>query len=170
MFAFILVLSSLYVSSFAMHASCSMTLTVKNTTPSQLNATLVEMVQSRREFDASTCAYADQKAEFCGYKVISVTADLDHFQHETPEKHYVDDISFQNFKQQGSDVVVSAGSKSEPNSYYDYDTNFCNIFNLFRNGNVSKLNYEMEFKLDECEFHPDTSNGYDAAYDQCNTY
>ena len=55
------------------------------------------------------------------------------------------------------------------NIYY-IDTNFCNIFNLFRNGNVSSLNYDIEIKYGTCDFHPDTSKGYGPAYDQCNTY
>ena len=34
--------------------------------------------------------------------------------------HYTDDIEFFDFKTSGSDVVVGAGSRSEPNSFYDY--------------------------------------------------
>jgi len=147
-----------------------MTLTVKSTTTSALNDALVKMVQSRRNYTSATCVYADQGNEFCGYSVVSTSTDFDHFQHETPVHHYVDDIEFWNFKQSGDDVVVDSGSKSEPNSFYDYDTNFCNIFNLFRNGNVSKLNYDLEIKYGNCDFHPDTSKSFDAAYEQCDTY
>merc|ERR1719150_39904 len=125
----------LFVSAFigyvsAMHASCDMTLTVKSVTISALNSSLVKMVESRQGY-SSSCVYASLGNEFCGYSVKSLSPSLDHFQHETPTHHYVDDVKFSEWKQSGNDVVVDAYSKSEPNSYYDYDTNFCNIFNLF---------------------------------------
>mmetsp|Transcript_39308 Transcript_39308/g.62792 ORF Transcript_39308/g.62792 Transcript_39308/m.62792 type:complete len:172 (+) Transcript_39308:123-638(+) len=171
MIAFILLFcGTLIGSGSAQHAYCNMTLTVKSTTISALNASLVKMVQSRQGFTSSTCVYASMQNEFCGYSVVSVSASLDHFQHETPTHHYVDDIEFFDWKQSGSDVVVGAGSRSEPTSLYDYDTNFCNIFNLFRNGNVSKLNFDFDVKYDGCPFHPSTSNGYGPAYTTCNTY
>eukprot|EP00486_Rosalina_sp_Unknown_P007770 CAMPEP_0201580598 /NCGR_PEP_ID=MMETSP0190_2-20130828/51301_1 /ASSEMBLY_ACC=CAM_ASM_000263 /TAXON_ID=37353 /ORGANISM="Rosalina sp." /LENGTH=127 /DNA_ID=CAMNT_0048016999 /DNA_START=215 /DNA_END=598 /DNA_ORIENTATION=+ len=127
------------------------------------------MVQSRGN-TSSTCVYWSQANEFCGYAVVSTENGFDHFTHTTPVHHYTDDIEFFDFTQNGQDVVVGTGSKSEPNSFYDYDTNFCNIFNLFRNGNVSTLNYDITIKYGTCDFHPDTSNGYDPAYAQCNTY
>ena len=105
---------------FSGHASCNMTLTVRNTTTSTLNDALVKMVQSRTGYDSGTCAYANLGNEFCGYSVVTTNSDFDHFQHETPVHHYVDDIEFWNFQQNNNDVVVDSGSKSEPNSFYDY--------------------------------------------------
>eukprot|EP01083_Nonionella_stella_P223500 796471_1 len=138
------------------HASCNMTLTVKSTTIDALNTSLVKMVLSRQGTDSSTCVYASEKNEFCGYSLVSSSVPQ-HFKHETPVHHYVDDIELFDWQQSGSDVVVGTGSISEPNSFYDYDTNFCNIFNLFRNGNVSRLNYDIDIKYGNCDFHPDTS-------------
>ena len=40
--------------------------------------------------------------------------------------HYTDDIEFWDFTQTGNDVVVSSGSKSEPDSFYDYGMLFIN--------------------------------------------
>ena len=107
--------------------------------------------------------------EVCGYSLISAGDSL-HIQHETPEKHYIDDVYF-SFSDSDSECIISAKSKSEPNSYYDYDTNFCNIFNLFRDGTAEKLNYDISIEYGDCEFHPSTDNNdYSAAYSQCNTY
>merc|ERR1719497_56001 len=96
----------------AQHASCDMTLTVKSTTIAALNTSLVKMVQSRQGYNASGCVYASLGDEFCGYSVVSLSSSMDHFQHTTPVKHYVDDIEFLTWKQEGNDVVVAANSKS----------------------------------------------------------
>eukprot|EP01084_Bolivina_argentea_P137412 241995_1 len=157
------------------HANCNMHLTIKNTQVATLNSSLVKMVESRQGFNSSTCVYAAQQNEFCGYSMAPCSTLENHFKHETPTHHYVDDIYFYNWTQHGSDVVVHGKSQSEPNSLYDYDTNFCNIFNLFRDGNAEKLNEDLQIKYSSgkegsCEFHPDTENGYAPAYKQCNTY
>lgn len=52
----------------------------------------------------------------------------------TPTKHYVDDILFD---LSGASTIadsceVTAYSRSRTLSYYDYDTNFCNMYNVFR--------------------------------------
>ena len=48
----------------------------------------------------------------------------------TPVKHYVDDILF-SVSGSGSSCTVVGKSRSQSMSYYDYDTNFCNIYNVF---------------------------------------
>merc|ERR1719242_687122 len=101
-----------YVHVSAQHASCDLTLTVKSTTISTLNSSLVKMVQSRVGYNASGCVYASLGNEFCGYSVVSLSSTLDHFQHETPSHHYVDDVKFSGWKQNGNDVVVDAYSKA----------------------------------------------------------
>ena len=105
---------------FGQHASCNMTLTISGSKVEDVNNSLVQMVQQRQGFDSSTCIYADQENEFCGYSVVSLDSGLDHFKHETPVHHYVDDVEFFNFTQRGENVVIGAGSRSEPNSIYDY--------------------------------------------------
>ena len=58
-------------------------------------------------------------------------------QRVTPTKHYVDDIQFnymppnpENFRVAG--CVVEAKSRSQTLSYYDYNTNFCNMYNVLQ--------------------------------------
>jgi hypothetical protein len=46
----------------------------------------------------------------------------------TPVKKYVDDIAFE-FSQTGADCLVKARSRSQTLSYYDYATNYCNMWN-----------------------------------------
>merc|ERR1712087_556995 len=114
------------------HAKCYMSITVRNTTIEALNSTIVKMVESRQGVppDNTQCVYAKEGAEFCGYKVVSLSKTENHFQHETPSHHYVDDLTWTKWQQKGSAVVVQVDSESEPNSIGDYDTNFCNNFNL----------------------------------------
>ena len=68
----------------ALHASCELELTVKDTDVKVLNKSLIDMVKSRTGFN-STCAYASEEGEFCGYKVVSLALEQNHFQHETPK-------------------------------------------------------------------------------------
>lgn len=46
----------------------------------------------------------------------------------TPVKRYVDDIAFE-FSASGSGCQVSSRSRSQSLSYYDYSTNYCNMWN-----------------------------------------
>jgi len=54
----------------------------------------------------------------------------------TPTKHYVDDIEFL-LSANGTSCNISAKSRSETMSYYDYDTNFCNMYNVFKSSGVA---------------------------------
>ncbi len=67
----------------------------------------------------------------------------------TPVKKYIDDIAFE-FSQSGSDCVVKSRSRSQSLSYYDYSTNFCNMWN--------PLHYTGSFvnqKVHDCKFPAD---------------
>ena len=48
----------------------------------------------------------------------------------TPTKHYVDDIMFS--LSGTASCSITAKSRSQTTSYYDYDTNYCNMYNVFR--------------------------------------
>ena len=52
----------------------------------------------------------------------------------TPTKHYVDDVIFDYFGNpadfETSGCTVQAKSRSQTMSYYDYDTNYCNMWNV----------------------------------------
>eukprot|EP01083_Nonionella_stella_P190755 706388_1 len=171
----ILLLSLVSFVAYGQHAKCYMKITVYNTTIKTLNDSIVKMVQTREGIppnNQNTCVYSSQGAEFCGYSVVSISERDNHFQHETPVHKYVDDLNWLDWEQQKQDVVVQVDSESEPNSIGDYDTNFCNNFNLFRNGNAHQLNFQIKIEFTECtnSHHPDISKGWDAAYKQCDTY
>ena len=54
----------------------------------------------------------------------------------TPKKHYVDDIKWDYFGEeanfQAPGCKVEGKSRSRSLSYYDYDTNYCNMWNVFQ--------------------------------------
>ena len=52
------------------------------------------------------------------------------------------------------------------------DTNFCNIFNLLRDGNKEELNYDItSIEYDSCTWKPTIeNNNYTDAYQTCDTY
>ena len=54
----------------------------------------------------------------------------------TPVKHYVDDVEF-TFTADGDKTKISAKSRSQSLSYYDYDTNYCNMYNVIRSAGGS---------------------------------
>ena len=47
----------------------------------------------------------------------------------TPVKKYVDDIIFEFVATAANECVVKSRSKSQSLSYYDYSTNYCNMWN-----------------------------------------
>eukprot|EP01084_Bolivina_argentea_P007372 13843_1 len=170
-----ILLLSLMGVAYGQHAKCYMSITVYNTTIKTLNDSIVKMVQTRQGIppdNSQTCVYSSQAAEFCGYSVKSLSGTDNHFQHETPVHKYVDDLNWSKWTENKNGVVVQVDSESEPNSIGDYDTNFCNNFNLFRNGNAHQLNYQIKIEYTSCtnSHHPDTSKNWDAAYKQCDTY
>ena len=66
----------------------------------------------------------------------------------TPVKHYVDDILMA-VSGDGSSCTVASKSRSETLSYYDYDTNFCNQWNVW-----NKTGVKFSYKLDSCKWAP----------------
>jgi len=54
----------------------------------------------------------------------------------TPTKHYVDDIEF-TLTGTGATCNIAAKSQSQALSYYDYDTNYCNMYNVFKASGVT---------------------------------
>ena len=49
----------------------------------------------------------------------------------TPTKHYVDDIEF-TLTPSGNTCSIAAQSRSQTLSYLDYDTNYCNMWNVVK--------------------------------------
>ena len=104
----------------ALHAHCQMTTTF-NDTCDNVYTSLDTAVKSFK--DPASGIYAVKEEGANQYVWVTRT---------TPTKHYVDDIIFEtNSAADGSCSVVSK-SRSQTTSYYDYDTNFCNMYNVFR--------------------------------------
>lgn len=65
----------------------------------------------------------------------------------TPVKKYVDDIAFEFFQAATGDCIVKARSRSQSLSYYDYSTNYCNMWNPLKyTGAFTNL------KVSQCPF------------------
>lgn len=86
--------------------------------------------------DALVAAFKDMTGDDCGsgekclYSLGSANATVITGKHETPAKHYKDDLSF-HAAQEGADCVVGGFSTSE--TWYavlDDGTNYCNLRNL----------------------------------------
>ena len=67
----------------------------------------------------------------------------------TPVAKYVDDVGFE-FTQVGNDCRVQGSSKSRTTSYYDYSTNYCNMYNPIKNTGVY-----TSLTVSECKFPAD---------------
>ena len=84
------------------------------------------------------------------------------FTRTTPVKHYVDDVLFMTRGADDGCEVISR-SRSQSLSFYDYDTNFCNMYNIFR---MTGLTFDEPKKdADGCRWFP--SNVHE---DTCNKY
>ena len=107
----------------AFHANCAIQVTY---TAQQCSAVYSSMKNALTQFqggDAGKGVYAfvDQKEDT--YFWMTRT---------TPVKKYVDDIAFE-LSQSGINCVVKSRSRSQSLSYYDYSTNFCNMWNPLKN-------------------------------------
>eukprot|EP01001_Neometanema_parovale_P012235 NODE_8514_length_697_cov_124.125436_g8258_i0.p2 GENE.NODE_8514_length_697_cov_124.125436_g8258_i0~~NODE_8514_length_697_cov_124.125436_g8258_i0.p2 ORF type:complete len:141 (-),score=38.62 NODE_8514_length_697_cov_124.125436_g8258_i0:177-599(-) len=75
---------------------------------------------------------------------------------------YVDD-QWYDLSGSGSQCTIAGRSESRSKSIYDYDTNFCNMWNVFRD---AKFKYDYDVSIFTCPFHP--SKGGETG--QCNKY
>ncbi|XP_048742470.1 uncharacterized protein LOC125655964 [Ostrea edulis] len=85
---------------------------------------------------ADNCANGGEK---CLYKFVSASANQLKAKHETPVKHYVDDLTF-TFSPSGASCNVHGFSTSE--TWYallDYGTNYCNLHNLITGSGLDKV-------------------------------
>ncbi|XP_046549551.1 uncharacterized protein LOC124259459 [Haliotis rubra] len=81
------------------------------------------------------CANGGEK---CLYKLVSRNTTQVKATHETPKKHYVDDLTF-TFTQDTSKCNITGLSSSE--TWYavlDYGTNYCNLHNLIVGSGLDK--------------------------------
>eukprot|EP01083_Nonionella_stella_P189829 702865_1 len=144
----LLLLSIMICHAYGLHVNCSVTISVRDSSIKELNSSLVDSVLKREGFYDKTCLYAELEAGFCGYSVVSLSSVSNHFQHQMTSGSSYDDIIFSAWTTVNTSTTVHALSKSEWPNAYDYDANFCNIFNLFRNGNASSLNYDCQLNME----------------------
>ena len=85
---------------------------------------------------------------------------------ETPKKHYIDDVEWLFTDNSAGGCEISGRSRSRTESIYDYDTNFCNIWNPLRLSPLLVPFANIDTVTWECPFHPDASK----ANFTCDTY
>ena len=68
----------------------------------------------------------------------------------TPAKHYVDDQLFEISSGNDTQCAIVAKTRSRTYSYYDYDTNYCNLWNIFR---FSGMKF-TEPVIEDCRWQP----------------
>ena len=66
----------------------------------------------------------------------------------TPVKHYVDDQIFE-LTASSAGCAVSAKSRSQSLSQYDYSTNYCNMWNVFE-----AIGGYTNLSINHCQYHP----------------
>ena len=60
---------------------------------------------------------------------------------KTPTRAFVDDVIFVLFEMSATQCKVTGKSRSQSESYYDYETNYCNMWNVLdRSGGTDKIN------------------------------
>ena len=132
----------------ALHAHCAMTIQFKQTSCREAYNNMKEAVEMWQPEPKAGGMYAVWDAT----EEESIWATR-----TTPTKHYVDDILFdyfgntENFNDPG--CRVEAKSRSQSLSYYDYSTNYCNMWNVF---NTVKEMANVEVTTSDCKFKPAT--------------
>ena len=124
----------------AMHANCAMAVTYQNWS--------CDTLQTMMDYEIRSWANGGPSG---GLYAIYEESEGDHYiwsTRTTPVAKYVDDQIFQ-FTQDGSDCNVAAKSRSQTKSYYDYDTNYCNMWNVF-----TELGSFTNLSTSDCQWVP----------------
>lgn len=133
----------------SLHAHCEMYVTYPKTTCSVTYNLLDHEIRSWASGDVGGGLYAvKEEAEF-SYIWSTRT---------TPVHRYVDDQIFE-LTQVGADCQVHARSRSQTNSYYDYDTNYCNMWNP-----LHEIASFTNLSTKNCQFKPDDAAATCAIY------
>ena len=130
-FAIVALIAGVSAKSFpgfsALHAHCELKTTVSATCADTYTALDTTMNGWSASGDPSKGFYAPVQ-ESSGTSVW--------FTRLTPAKKYTDDIIF-DLIGTGSSCTVTSRSQSQALSYYDYDTNFCNMYNVYRKSGLT---------------------------------
>ena len=121
------------------HANCEMFVNYPNTTCDSLYTSLDTELRSWATGDPSKGLIAIQEESSPAYIWTTRT---------TPIKKYVDDQIFE-LTQVGSTCAVHARSRSQPTSVYDYDTNYCNLWNP-----LNSLGGMQNLTIKNCTYFP----------------
>ena len=126
----------------ALHANCEMFVEYPNMTCDTLYTELDTELRSWADGDPSHGLIAVKEESSVAPSYIWTTR-------TTPVKKYVDDQIFE-LSQNGTTCTVHARSRSQTMSVYDYDTNYCNMWNA--------LNYiggMQNLSIKNCTYYPD---------------
>ena len=133
----------------SLHSHCEMYVTYPKTTCTVTYNLLDYEIRSWASGDVGGGLYAvKEEAEF-SYIWSTRT---------TPVHKYVDDQIFE-LTQVGADCQVHARSRSQTNSYYDYDTNYCNMWTVFQGVGGYQI-----IRTNKCEWIPDNAKKICAIY------
>jgi hypothetical protein len=103
----------------ALHANCAMKALYPGEACATTYANMRKVITSWKGGDPGKGLYDIKEEKENTYIWVTRT---------TPVKRYVDDIAFE-FSTTGSGCQVSSRSRSQSLSYYDYSTNYCNMWN-----------------------------------------
>eukprot|EP00347_Sterkiella_histriomuscorum_P005487 403356427 len=132
----------------SLHANCGMTVIYKNQECGQVLGKLEEVIKS----------FNPEKQSQGLYKIKESDSDYVWTTRETPTHHYIDDILFET-SQKDSDCVVTSKSRSQALSYYDYETNFCNMWAVH-----NTTNGFSDLTTNNCTFVPSDPKSRCAIY------
>ena len=104
----------------AFHAHCEMTTTVQSKCVDVYGTMFKELSNFQDPASGIYKVHSDD-----GSSNVWVTR-------TTPTKHYVDDIEFTFTVNSATTCKIDAKSRSQTFSIYDYDTNYCNMYNPIR--------------------------------------
>ena len=132
--------ASAFPSFDSFHAHCALTFDVQGSCADAYTA-MDNMVKTNAD-PASPKGTYSAKQETAGKYLWS--------QRKTANGKYIDDVDF-TFADSNGNCKVSARSRSETLSYYDYNVNFCNMYNVARGAKVQFSNVQHS----NCAWVPD---------------
>merc|ERR1711860_44289 len=124
------------------HASCTIQWTF---------GTTCDDVKMKIKSQIATWSTADNcknGGEKCLYSLVSESGNVIKAKHETPVKHYLDDLTF-TLTPSGSNCNVKGYSTSETwYAYLDESTNYCNLHNLIEGAGLDQTTGYKEVTSD----------------------
>ena len=133
----------------ATHCNCEIKVTYPNSDCDQIWTDLETTIKSFANGGPSGGLYAIYEDAEDDYVWTTRT---------TPTHHYVDDIIFE-VTQDGDNCNVDCKSRSETTSLYDYDTNYCNIWNV-----LTHTDTFTDLQTSHCLFVPSNPQSTCATY------